>query len=971
MPSGNVMQCAFCGHTTDEDDVLTCSRCGSDLSEPHHHADDLTDIAELVEDEVTQPAGEVLQCPSCAQNNPTSNDYCENCGSPLGVVTRVYKIDPNDDGNDVDWMVFGIETKTMGRESELLRLEHTFRAVVDEVRSCVCILTGSSGLGKSRLVREFNSDLDSKFPSSLMVIGKCRETDHLPYAPIARLVRKRFYIPELEVPRLCRQRLLDAVTSIMGTSNAPEVAHLVAYLIGLPFPESPFYSDLEVDESVAHRVEERAGQALARLLEADSQHNPLILVIEEAQFATEETVALIRKIATQLRNSPIMFLLLSTPEFVEQRPEVLEGGFVTESIELTPLSDEDIRGLLSNILQRLDHIPDKLHDLVCQRALGNPLIVEEIVKILIGEGVIDTRPQPWQLHLAKLDAVELPAEFEGMVKARIDTLSPEERDCLEMASVIGNAFWLGAVLALSRENNKLEDDEWQVDDRAARLTDLLEVLRRKDMIRPHADSLFKGEAEFVFKHGVERDLIFGAIKEERRKALHIRCAQWYELHGPLDRFAEVMARHWEQGGNLSQAAYRYVQSANFARTRYFNRKAISGYEKAVKYLPRQDLLTRIEAHHNLGSTYELVGKIEEALEQYETLLKISWQVNAKAKGGMALNKIGRGHRALGQLNDALATFRRALTLFQQANDLRGIASTLDDIGKVYFIRGEYDDSFKHYRAALELRRQLKDSRSIALSLHHIGSLKLGLGSFKEALSYYRESLEMRKQSGDRQGVADTLNNLGIVCLEKGELQQALRLWEEALSIAQEIGYRILEGILLNNIGETALSMGALKTAEASLKDAAEISQECADLRLLCDVQRNLGTLHLRNARYDEAVGALMASLHIARDMESKLLEGLALKSLGELYAQTLFDETRKEEDVEKKADDSFLKAIELLTEVGNEGELGRCHSSYGNFLLEQGGIIQGKKQLELAKEIFARLEMKRVLKKTEQTIGEL
>src|SRR5690606_6205990 len=123
-----------------------------------------------------------------------------------------------------------------------------------------------------------------------------------------------------------------------------------------------------------------------------------------------------------------------------------------------------------------------------------------------------------------------------------------------------------------------------------------------------------------------------------------------------------------------------------------------------------------------------------------------------------------------------------------------------------------------------------------------------------------------------------------------------------------------------------------------------------------------------NAQHEAAVASLTASLHIARDMESKLLEGLTLRSLGELYAQTLFDEGSDDDETPvEKAEHSFQQAVELLTEVGNESELGRTLSAYGNFLLEQGKLEEGKVQLEQAKEIFSRLEMKRVLKKTEQT----
>lgn len=1005
------MQCPFCGHICAED-AQTCPRCHSELRDTIT-SDDLTDLATVIEDtgvrtappppplpssdedapdnpegeavstaddnpfaeeEVTQPrrSTDVLICPGCSSHNPVTNDYCERCGAPLGVVTRVYKLDADSDQDRVDWLVYGIETSTTGRAREIEELHNHLNEVIASGALSLTFVTGPPGIGKSRVVREFNTTLDSDFPDAMLVTGKCRETDHLAYAPIARLVRKRFYIPELEIPRLARQGLLNAVTSIIGDEGATEVAHLVGYLIGLPFPESPFYGSLDDDEEPNQRVQERAQQALTRLFELDAQRNPLILVLEDANHAGEETLALLSKLCKQLTNSALLLVFITTETFLdEEAPHYFDPEAIrTRRVDVSPLSDEEVKALVGDILQRLEEVPDVLTQTICERALGNPLMVEEIVKILIGEEVIDTRTQPWELHLDKLEDVELPQELEGVLRARLDTLSSEEREALEVASVIGQTFWVGALLAMTRPHTTDPPTDWHLEATHTKLIDRLEALRRKDMIRLHPDSIFKGEAEFVFKHGVERDLIYDALDPERRKSLHTRCAQWYELHGRIDRFSRTMARHWEAGGNLTQAGYRYVLAGNQSRNRYLNRRAVECFELALQYLPEHDVLTRIEAFHNLGSTYELIAEIDKALETYQTLLQIAWKHNAKHKGGMALNKIGRIHRSLGQLNEAYSTFKQALAFFQQANDLRGIASTLDDIGRIFFIRGEYELTFKHYRAALELRRQLKDPRSTALSLHNLGSLKLSQGSFKDAIPYYRESLELRKKSGDRLGVCDTLNNLGIICMERGELQQALRLWEEALTIAQDIGYRIMEGVLLNNIGETALSMGAQRTAENSLKDAATIAQDYGDLRLLCDVQRNLGTLYLRTALYDDAVAALNASLSIARGMESKFLIGLAQKALGELYSQTLFGQPNSS-DLAEKADACFQSAIQMLSEVGSEGELGRCLSSYGHFLIEQGNIVQGKQRLEMAKDIFSRLEMKRILRKTQQTIAEI
>ena len=123
---------------------------------------------------------------------------------------------------------------------------------------------------------------------------------------------------------------------------------------------------------------------------------------------------------------------------------------------------------------------------------------------------------------------------------------------------------------------------------------------------------------------------------------------------------------------------------------------------------------------------------------------------------------------------------------------------------------------------------------------------------------------------------------------------------------------------------------------------------------------------MKRERFEDAVQLTTEALELAEQLGARALIGIARRCLGELYASTLFDEENL-----TRADAHFRQSIQILTEVGNESELGRALSSYGNYLLEQGQMVQGRKHLEMAKEIFSRLEMKRVLEKTEQTIEQL
>ena len=929
-----------------------------------------------------------MKCPYCNHDNPTQRPTCGGCGSDLpqpscrecGVLVdwdqllcwRCESL-----GSDTDqiamgggWQIHGIQTGFVGRAKEVHVVNELLRSALESRSPQLCVVVGAAGMGKSRLVAEFHGQLDKHFDVVTVARGECRADGGPPYVLFQRLLRDRFYIGAGETAAGARRKLSDGISSI-AERDAERTAHLLGHLVGLQFPDSPHTTH------APQLVEADAYQALARLVEADARRSPLVLVLEDLHDASEESLELITHLCAEVTEAPVLFICTVTPSEDGELPALADESTPLTTIDLQPLSDEECAGLLSDVLRQAGEVPAELVALVCDRALGNPFTLEEIVRLLLESGVIERTPGAWKVHLDRLDVERFPQTQDGVVRARLAALTDHERSVLGKAAVIGEAFWFGALAMLERVDSDYwpeEDRNWYSTRRDDALRRVLRGLRRKDIVRRARSSRFERDTEYRFKHRLEREALYPP-PSERTGALHRRVAQWLEGkettalgHPPI----EDIARHYELAGNRTKAAYYRIRAGDAARQRFLNEQAIHHYEQGLKDLSDDDLNARIDTLHDLGGVCDLIGQHDAALCHFQEMLRLAWQLANRAKGGVAFQKIGREYRALGEYAFGMENFERARALFEEVGDVAGLAAALDDMGRIHWLRGDLDTALRLHEEGLELRRELDRPRSVALSLARIGAIHVIRGNFEMALTTLRESLELRRQTGDLRGVAESLNALGVIFHEREEFAQAVELWGEALEAAREVGAREIESKVLNNIGEARIETGDLEDAAERLQGALRITEETRARGIQVDVLRNLGRLAMLQGDIPLAVERVGKALQIADDAGLKLLEGLAWATLGEVHSRTLFDAGRDaSEPPGAEADRCFERAAEVLRQVGNEAELGKVLRVHGNVLIERGEVEAGKEKLEIAAEIFRKLDMQQTLQRTEQLIAEL
>ena len=170
----------------------------------------------------------------------------------------------------------------------------------------------------------------------------------------------------------------------------------------------------------------------------------------------------------------LLVVCLARPSLFERRPSWGEGQEIHTQINLKPLSRRASRALVGEILQKAEGVPHELRDLIVEGAEGNPFYVEELIKMLIEDGVIVHGEDHWRVELERLAEVHVPPTLTGVLQARLDSLPPEEKTLLQRAAVVGRLFWDAAVVELeAKEGSGLDEEE---------IASLLEAVRDRELI---------------------------------------------------------------------------------------------------------------------------------------------------------------------------------------------------------------------------------------------------------------------------------------------------------------------------------------------------------------------------------------------------------------------------------------------------------------------------------------------------------
>lgn len=791
--------------------------------------------------------------------------------------------------------VQGVATPMIGRDADLAALQDALRACGAQQRAQVVTLLGEAGVGKSRLIEEF-LEWGSQQPEHIWLFrGRGgQEPGRRPYALIRDLFAFRFQIHDSDRAAEARQKLERGIVSFMGASGA-ERAPFIGQLIGFDFSASPALHGI-LDN--ARQLRDRAYHYLAQFFEAATEVQPALICLEDIHWADDSSLEVIDYLARACERLPLMLLAVTRPALFERRPAWGSEHPNSTRIALRPLNETDSRSLVAQILRQIPNTPPELVDLIVSRSEGNPFYLEELIKMLVEDGVIVAEGEQWRVEVARLAETRVPPTLTGVLQARIDALAPEQRATLQRASVIGRVFWDAATERLASDGRAGRSARLQNDMRATRdiasimrtLNDL-ETLRAKGLTIARPVSSFAGTQEFMFKHALLHQVTYDSVLKRQRRQYHTQAGEWLiERSGErVAEYAGLIAEHFERAGDADRAADWYARAASQAQEIYASDVAAEHYRKVLRLLPAAEerdvagAMRKAAAYEGLGEMLLWQGRYSDAAASYTAMR------SAAELAGDSIAQ-ARAWYGLAEVRERQTDYAAAQASAAQAEQIaervgahveRAMAQQLQ--AWCLFQQGDAAAALKHAEDVLLLATEYDALREMGRALNLLGAIHKAAANFPQASRAMRSALELHRDLGDRLRVGGTLNNLGLTAESSGDYAAAAQHYNEALAIAREINDPELECQSLANLGSTQVALGRFAEGEQNLRQA---------LRIAAPTNPGLPRVHCRLAAaclgQNDSTGALSAvqqAFELAQTLRDHPALGLAWRVLGQLAAQ--------------------------------------------------------------------------------------
>ena len=733
----------------------------------------------------------------------------------------------------------GVETRMVGRDAEFLILQNAFRDAVEEARTRIVTIVGEAGVGKSRLIYEFDNWIQLRPEEVYRFKGRATAGAlAAPYGVIRDIFTNRFDILESDSAAAALAKFRAGMAGILE----PDKADLVGQMVGFDFAAA---GSAAVQALLGNpSFNQLATAYMAQFARAIVRRQPALLLLEDLHWADDSSLDLIWRLATELPAAPLLIVAVTRPTLFERRPNWGEGQEAHVRLELRSLSRRACLELVEEILQRAPHVPAELRDLIVEGAEGNPFYVEELIKMLIEDRVIVTGAGQWSVALDRLAQVRVPPTLTGILQARLDALPAGEKALLQRAAVVGRLFWDDTVRALSAGNAAWGEGETNV----FRAT--LDTLRNRELVFRRERSAFAGTVEHAFKHSLLRDVIYETVLLKLRRKYHSQVAGWLEAHAGerLSEFLRPIAGHYELAGEGLKAAGYLRRAGEKAVKVSAYRDAQADFERALRLLPSPPA--------SLPSVGE--GGLRPSPPAPLPHVGEGSEVRAAALVGLGLTLL-----RLSDYPAAAARLEEGLALAQAAGERQIEAAALTALGETGWRQGAYDAAEQRLAAGLAAAQACGDQAGMALAAHQLGWVAYRRGQHAQAGRWAEESRTWYSEIGDRQGIAAALNELGIIAFGQNEPAAAQRHFTASLTLCQAIGDRRGTANALNNLGMAASRQGAWEEERAYYEQCRGIYEEIGERAGVVIALLNLGELCVDQGLDAEAWTYLRAALREA------------------------------------------------------------------------------------------------------------
>jgi class 3 adenylate cyclase/tetratricopeptide (TPR) repeat protein len=794
-------------------------------------------------------------------------------------------------------------TPLVGRDDELQMIWRRWELARDGDGQVVHI-TGEAGIGKSRLVQEFQSRIASR-PHTWLECTCDSDFQSVPFFPIVEMLQRSLHWEKQSAAQ--RTQTVKRRLELAGIHEG-EALEVFAELLDLPLPDNRRAVAASQFES-----RKRLLSMLANFYLGSSRVQPMVIAVEDLQWADASTVEWIETLAEQGANACLMLLCTSRLDFREPlRAHHLQ-------LTLPRLSRAEVSRIVSEVVGQ-GRLSAEIVKAIVKRSAGVPLFVEELARLAIESG--------------ESSAEQIPATLADSLMARLDRLG-RAKEIAQIGAVIGSSFSHELIAGVYDG----EPDELQ---------DALQRLIDSDLL--HTTGAAPEAVIYHFKHALVQDTAYAALLKSRRRELHRRTATLIAERLPQTAadHPEVLARHWTGAGELEKALTAWSSAGRVARKRRAFREAERAYQRALEIIgklpesPERDALelpvvaalaqvSALTHGYAAAATKNASSRALALVRRIGNVGQLSIQLSgtwaAAINGGdyrsadalsrefielaeregnpinLALAHMARieTHFYLGELAEAETRFERGRAffdekVFQQFPGALGTALAFASL--TAFASGRIETALTRIDEAARFVQQHNNPYDQAYISYQTGALKLLIGEPTEAVAPAREAINLSDEHGFPHIAAAARTTMGAALANCGEPGQGVQLIEESLNAFGETETRMSVTLSLLYLAQAQALQGAtdkaLHTIERALEaNPDEIIYRPEVLRLRGEFRLRVGDREQASADFGEAItcahgmGAksfeLRAALSKARLLLSSGDRPGALKLLAPIY----------------------------------------------------------------------------------------
>jgi len=717
---------------------------------------------------------------------------------------------------------------------------------------------------------------------------------------------------------------------------------------------------------------------IAERLKEIAETSPLVIFLDDLQWADKGTLHLFHYLSDSLEDVPISFVGAYRPEEIEPEHGVeeikrrLKRERYFHSLELGPLNKAHTEELIK---RRLDIPGDKSEtfpefvDFLYDISNGNPLFIHEYLDLLQEEDLVDPSKDRYPTDERELGVSPL---LEEVLKRKIERLSKRAKKVLQRASVIGYEFSFEKLRSISTL------DEFE-------LLDEIDILTDEGMLEE------KEEGErLVFSHRPLHLVTYDDLSNVLKRKFHEKVGECIEeMHeDDLEGVHSELGFHFERAERYGKSIRYYFLAGKHAQESFANREAISTYEKVLEMIEehgKPDKVSEDKVLERLGDSHMTVGEFDRARKVYQEL-----EPKHEKMGLIKQAKLSMTHLKQGDFGESIERAEHGLEqatvdLDQELEDeIAGKIIYHEEVCMLLLLKGwgfvrtgRLKEGEKIFEKEKLIAEDSDNETILADALHNLGAVKYHLGDLEDAERLLQRAVKLREKTSDKDRLSRTLGNLSLVHKQKGKVKKAAECLKRSGELAYEVGD--LGGIATNklNLGGLRKLQGKLERAEECYKESKDKFEAMGDETGVASALNSLGHLKRMKVELEKARELYEKGLELSKENDYTKGSTIALIELGKISFLT-GEEKRWEdihdrllsvsEEIENKklamgiylalgkidlldgsidrSQTHYRKVFERSKEIGDQAKVIKSLLGIGRTQLEEGNLKEAKKTVE-------------------------